>query len=300
MAGEYDTNVADPSTCSGGADPPSTPPSLPTTGGGGGGGGADPPSTPPSQPTSGGGGGGGGAEPAPPPPSQPTNGGGGGGGGSDSSVEIALTASGDVADYTQSVRTSILEVLAFAAGLTSSDSDPAPSGSELTVTAGSVNLVATFPVADEAAASAAVSAASSNLADAGAINTLMSNKGITAVTAESGATAEVEEESPPPPPPPPPVPISCSTCEYYIDGASASNEPGALCLKMEARGNVCRPRHGSRCDAGMTACRNGPVGTSCSDAAGTWANKKCARKVRKNKCHKRRVRKHCHASCGLC
>ena len=32
----------------------------------------------------------------------------------------------------------------------------------------------------------------------------------------------------------------------------------------------------------------------------TWALRKCANKLRKNKCHKRRVRLNCRRTCGLC
>ena len=76
-----------------------------------------------------------------------------------------------------------------------------------------------------------------------------------------------------------------------------SDDPGVLCVRHEARGMVCTPRNGPHCDSGKVTCRND---APCVDAAGTWANKKCARKLRKNKCHKRRVRKFCPSSCGLC
>ena len=103
-------------------------------------------------------------------------------------MQIRLTASGEVADYTPSIRTSILEVLAFAAGLTAEVIAPAPSGSRLDVTAGSVNLVASFPVESSAAAATAVSTASSALASAEAISALFSENGVTVIIAESGAT----------------------------------------------------------------------------------------------------------------
>ena len=44
----------------------------------------------------------------------------------------------------------------------------------------------------------------------------------------------------------------------------------------------------------------GTSGAACYDTLGKWASRKCAKKVRKNKCAKRKVQRHCKASCGPC
>ena len=52
-----------------------------------------------------------------------------------------------------------------------------------------------------------------------------------------------------------------------------------------------------------TACANMPgvaSSSACQDTSGAWASKKCAKKVRKGKCHKRKVRANCKATCNLC
>jgi hypothetical protein len=50
----------------------------------------------------------------------------------------------------------------------------------------------------------------------------------------------------------------------------------------------------------MTYCEPGNVhGLNAPDTPGKWANRKCAKKVRKGKCHKKKVRKNCNRSCGL-
>ena len=43
-----------------------------------------------------------------------------------------------------------------------------------------------------------------------------------------------------------------------------------------------------------------PASFGCHDALGKWTRHKCAKKVRKNKCGKRKVMRYCRASCGLC
>ena len=40
------------------------------------------------------------------------------------------------------------------------------------------------------------------------------------------------------------------------------------------------------------------AGGPCADEPGRWATRKCARKASKGKCHKRRVRSACCATCG--
>ena len=43
-----------------------------------------------------------------------------------------------------------------------------------------------------------------------------------------------------------------------------------------------------------------PGSFACHDALGKWQRYKCAKKVIKNKCGKRRVRRFCPASCRQC
>ena len=38
----------------------------------------------------------------------------------------------------------------------------------------------------------------------------------------------------------------------------------------------------------------------CQDAPGRWAARRCTKKARKGKCHKRKVRANCEATCNLC
>jgi len=40
--------------------------------------------------------------------------------------------------------------------------------------------------------------------------------------------------------------------------------------------------------------------SNCKDKAGKWRTKKCAKKVEKGKCSKKKVAKKCPASCELC
>ena len=101
--------------------------------------------------------------------------------------------------------------------------------------------------------------------------------------------------SPPPPPPyspPPPVAVVCG-CTALVDGLSSTEQ--AVCVKHST--GVCKPVHGS-CPSDFTLCdaASGP----CVDAPGRWAARKCAKKLRKGKCMRRRVRDKCQQTCGLC
>ena len=130
------------------APPPTPPPSPP------------PPSPPPEPP----------APPAPPasPPAPPAV------------VRVAFTVSGDVSDFTPERKTAILAALAGAAGLGS-----VPAGSNLTVTAASVLLEATMPVASSSAASAAVSSLSTAMATPSGATAMFAAAGVASLTVET-------------------------------------------------------------------------------------------------------------------
>ena len=89
----------------------------------------------------------------------------------------------------------------------------------------------------------------------------------------------------------------------------------AICTRQEGSVTVCRqqtgsdPAFGPQCPSDYTLClRHGPYNpnpsgaTFCRDSTtGRWANpNKCARKLRKNKCHKRAVATNCARTCSLC
>jgi len=114
----------------------------------------------------------------------------------------------------------------------------------------------------------------------------------------------------PPPPGPPPQALLCG-CDVMLDGLTPMSEAASVCIKSEGYGaggsrQVCRPINpGSGvCNAGATACFVPPTSSSagafCRDTPGRWANRKCARKLSKGKCHKSRVASNCRHTCGRC
>lgn len=125
---------------------------------------------------------------------------------------------------------------------------------------------------------------------------------VSVVRVNDAAVVTVKGYAPPPPPPSPPPPRMCATvCTRFHDGASIhTTEFQFLCAKWD--GN-CRPMYGNRCPSDMPPCHMAhSMATSihCMDQQGRWASRKCPRKVAKNKCHKRRVRRYCPASCRIC
>ena len=101
------------------------------------------------------------------------------------SVQVAFTASGSVEDYTDPIiKSVVLDVLANLAGL-----DSAPPGATLTVTAASVNVVATFPVASEEAVGAASTAFSTAAASAADLGAAFTSAGLDFITVESAPVA---------------------------------------------------------------------------------------------------------------
>ena len=100
-------------------------------------------------------------------------------------VEVGFVAAGDPTDYDASARTLILDTLATKAGLT-----PPVVGAALTITAASVNVVASFPVASQAAATLAQSSIATNLPDVSSLQTALVSAGVS-MTVTSAASAEV-------------------------------------------------------------------------------------------------------------
>ena len=84
-----------------------------------------------------------------------------------------------------------------------------------------------------------------------------------------------------------------------------------MCVKVIGpHARECRPHHHT-CPSDMEVCRmvsaphtslvpHGAGGYACHDTLGKWQRLKCAKKVRKNKCGKRRVKLNCRMSCNQC
>ena len=99
-------------------------------------------------------------------------------------------------------------------------------------------------------------------------------------------------------------------CGCTRNEGSVLTHTGALCLKTESFETICRVSGGT-CPGDMTLCspatlaagnRPPSAPSTCADSTvGKYAKKKrCARKVKKGKCHKKKVRTNCRHSCGLC
>ena len=71
-----------------------------------------------------------------------------------------------------------------------------------------------------------------------------------------------------------------------------------VCVKRTT--GACLASYTGGCPIDMTYCEPGNVhALNAPDTPGKWANRKCAKKVRKGKCNKKKVRKNCNRSCGL-
>jgi len=106
----------------------------------------------------------------------------------------------------------------------------------------------------------------------------------------------------PPPSPPSPPPL-CGSCKAYFNGAKAGSS--YLCLKPGELS--CYPvQWNGGCLNAMVKCQDASLvvpitsvhfsGTP-TDKAGVWADKKCAKKLSKGKCHKKRVQRFCGLTC---
>ena len=81
---------------------------------------------------------------------------------------------------------------------------------------------------------------------------------------------------------------------------------GFMCARVEATETYCAPMYGSSCDSGQITCTmphtsvTAGAQANCVDTPGRWANRKCARKHRKNRCDRNKVARNCGATCGTC
>jgi hypothetical protein len=114
-----------------------------------------------------------------------------------------------------------------------------------------------------------------------------------------------------PPSPPPAPPLCAEACDTFLDGAKLNSKRYPfMCTKMEAPapagpGLTCRPMsNAAGCPSDMSTCLMPHTSTStsasCTDEPGKWQMRKCARKARKNKCHKKKVAAKCKATCNTC
>jgi hypothetical protein len=113
------------------------------------------------------------------------------------SVQVTFTANGDVSDYPQAAQDSILGTLSTAAGFAA-----VPAGSTLSVTAGSVVMLADFPVVDAAAQTTAKNALDAALPDQVTAQTLL-RAAVSTIVLESVVSVDANDGSGPAPPPPP-------------------------------------------------------------------------------------------------
>ena len=107
-------------------------------------------------------------------------------------VVASFVASGSVSDYGGTKRSEILNALSSAAGLGST----APVGATLDVTAGSVNLISTLPVASEAAADAAIGALQSAVETPAALTSLLVANNIAGITVEQITSIDKAKATP--------------------------------------------------------------------------------------------------------
>ena len=319
MAGQYDSNVLDPSTCPSSADPPpppaavssaspSPPPPSPSPPGT-----APPPdaapppdddspSPPPPSPSPPP------PRPSPPPPSPPLppppSPIAPPGGSNVPAVRVTLTLSGSVDSFNaEAFMTFLLAYLKalFGWDLTSDQI-------QLTVRSGSV--IVDFAVVAPNSSPIDSSTAAATLA--GKTTTELSNNlgvSVQQLSAAAGTVA-VSAPSPPPPapppppnPPPPPSPPIVVACGCAILQFNPTTHTGGVCKKDG--GNVCYlptgdPNSPSRgCAGDMTFCGETTLAASqfCSDELPL---RKCAKKKAKGRCHKKRMRRKCAKTCGHC
>ena len=105
---------------------------------------------------------------------------------STAAVRITFVASGAVDDYGPGARQEILNALALAARIIAPGSS-APAGSTLQLTAASVKVIATFPVASAAAAEEAMASFSASFSSAGELQQLLGAV-VTGMTVETAPT----------------------------------------------------------------------------------------------------------------
>lgn len=114
---------------------------------------------------------------------------------------------------------------------------------------------------------------------------------------------------PPASPPPPTCATFCAGASFLNGGSLTTTAYDFMCVKIQAGAPVCSPLYGTTgCPSDQAPCHmphalGAPtpgIPMGCEDTAGRWADGKCARKLRKGKCHKRKPMRHCGLTCGTC
>jgi len=122
-----------------------------------------------------------------------------------------------------------------------------------------------------------------------------------------------QKKSPPPSPPAPPPPPAMCACDELRNGASVFN----TCVKIEGKKRICSglgltnsgaslcasdhylcPTSGG--NTSPTSSSNSGSSGSCKDKKGKYRDKKCAAKLAKGKCSKKKIAKKCRKTCNKC
>lgn len=221
-------------------------------------------------------------------------------------ISVTFTLGGSLDDFTSAARTSFENalkeqldchlpqchiVLRFSAGSVVVETDivmpTAHAGASPAVTLSQVSALTSQPTA--------------TLSEQLGVTVQSSSTPVQAPTPQVVSLVMAPTPPSPSPPPPSPSPTCQSVCRSYSNGASPFLM-GNGCYKWD--GN-CVPYHG-RCDSDRQVCLSLDASTSVDQNGGCideWSSskpRKCARKLRKNKCHKRRVMAKCLRTCGIC
>jgi len=222
-------------------------------------------------------------------------------------VEMHFTVGGDIADFGDKEYANLESAMREQTGC----QEPTCI-LKLILTAGSVDVTAEMiipsAIAEGSAILSHVLTAAQNLATQppAALSAVLSVtiESVSPTVASTSKSVPVVVPVPAPPsipspsPPHPPLHEHCA-CDTTVNGAE--NMHDAICVKVTAGQRVCYPLFGgphASCEGGASQCSfSAPP---CQDTLGKWARRKCAKKARKNKCRKRKVQRHCPATCGQC
>lgn len=102
--------------------------------------------------------------------------------------------------------------------------------------------------------------------------------------------------------------MSACKCETKLNGITDTTPVMDVCIKLEGGRRACTPKTGGGCSSDQRSCwsekygicRDGvDINGKDIDSSGKWAFRKCAKKLRKQKCKKKKVRKHCRFTCNV-
>ena len=162
------------------------------------------------------------------------------------SVLVAFTTNGDVSDFDDTRRTKILSALSSAAGLGATP----PAGSNLTITAASVLIKASFPVASSSQAATVAASLSTALATPSAATAMFAAAGVSGLTVKTAPVISTQDPSIPPSPPAPPSPPGQppppesppmpppSPSDLYWRTLAANDAPPAFTIASAASGSA--------------------------------------------------------------